>query len=71
MCILGAGNILDVSYLIYVSMHIHVHVHVGRASRLECVRRGFKSHLRCSSFSLEKSCLRVCVVLCCFVFLSV
>ena len=32
---------------------------VGRASHLECVRRGF------GHFSSETSCLRVCVVLVC------
>ena len=43
---------------------------ISRASRLEHVRHGFESHLRCSSFFWEKICLMVCVVLCCFVFLS-
>ena len=45
---------------------------VGRASRLECVRRGFESHLS-AAFSLEKvvsGLVLCCVVLCCFVFLS-
>ena len=41
---------------------------VGRASGLGCVRRGFDSHLS-AAFSLEKSCLGFCVLLCCFVFL--
>ena len=43
---------------------------LGRASRLECVRRGFKSHLRYSSFSLKKAVsefVLCCVVLCCVV----
>ena len=39
---------------------------VGRASHLECVRRGFESHLS-AAFSLEKlSQVLCCVVLCCF-----
>ena len=40
---------------------------VGRASRLESVRRRFESHL-CAAFSLEKVVSGL--VLCCFVFLS-
>ena len=35
---------------------------------LECMRHGFEFHLS-EAFSLEKSCLRSCVVLHCFVFL--
>ena len=62
------------------NIHVHVRVHqmnclsssVGGVACLECVRRGFKSHLS-AAFSEEKvasGLVLCCVVLCCFVFLS-
>ena len=69
---------------LYVNLHVHVytqgakvHQHSKSSIILQwsvnaciyiCMRRGFESHLRCSAFSLEKSCLRVCAVSCCFYF---
>ena len=49
----------------YLHMNIYMYIH-GRASRLECVRRGFESNLS-ATFSKEK----LPQVLCCVVLLCV
>ena len=65
MCLSSSVGIYIASVGIYIATALYI-VSVGRASHLECVRRGFESHLS-AAFSLEKFVSGL--VLCCVVLL--